>query len=138
MLQRRWRAPSSWSSKPQRAVNDQRTFAESLSNSIVLIFSAALAVDGRATARVEGRTKALAQPRAAIAKAQVVFMLCGGVKLSRSGPCTKTQNVGVKTCVSLENRGVEKTGQKKKKKRERKVKRKSRERKLEWRRRRKR
>lgn len=53
----------------------QPTFGLSFSNSIVLIFSAALAVCGRTTEWAAGMTKAWAQPIVTIAKAQAVFMI---------------------------------------------------------------
>ena len=65
---------------PNAAKISQHTFAESFSNSMVLIFSAALAVCGRATALPAGMTKAWAQPRVTIAKAQAVFMFIGRKK----------------------------------------------------------
>ncbi len=53
----------------------QHTFGLSFSNSIVLIFSAGLAVCGRTVVRAPGMTKAWAQPRVTRAKAQAVFMI---------------------------------------------------------------
>lgn len=54
-----------------------RTFGLSNSNSMVLIFSAALAVCGRIAVPDAGITNAWVQPRVAIAKAQVVFIVKG-------------------------------------------------------------
>lgn len=51
------------------------TFGLSNSNSMVLIFSAALAVCGRRAVQDAGMTNAWAQPSVAIAKAQAVFMV---------------------------------------------------------------